>query len=103
LTLDDAQILRDLAVQHPETAPAIERAIKEIASLRITLGGKTFSADIPEPIGCPMPGACSQVREISRLRAELDVVRSERDKAVGFAISLHVEKLNLRRALGLAP
>lgn len=42
----------------------------EVASLRLTLGGKTFSADIPEPIGCPMPGACAQVAEIGRLRKD---------------------------------
>lgn len=43
----------------------------EVASLRITLGGKTFSADVPSPIGCPMPGACAQVAEIGRLRRAL--------------------------------
>ena len=43
----------------------------EVASLRLTLGGKTFSADVPTPIGCPIPGACAQVAEIGRLRREL--------------------------------
>ena len=43
----------------------------EVASLRLTLGGKTFSADVPSPIGCPMPGACAQVAEITRLRRAL--------------------------------
>lgn len=47
----------------------IQRLRAEIASLRLTLGGRTFSADAPEPIGCPMPGACSTVAEIRRLRA----------------------------------
>lgn len=39
--------------------------------LRITLGGKTFSPDVPSPIGCPMPGTCVQVAEIKRLRRTL--------------------------------
>lgn len=43
----------------------------EVASLRITLGGKTFGPDVPSPIGCPMPGACVQVAEINRLRRAL--------------------------------
>jgi hypothetical protein len=43
----------------------------EVASLRLTLGGKTFSADVPSPIGCPIPGACVQVAEINRLRRAL--------------------------------
>ena len=47
------------------------RLTAEVASLRLTLGGRTFSATVPEPIGCPMPGACSQVAEIERLRAAL--------------------------------
>jgi hypothetical protein len=45
-----------------------KRLQAEVASLRLTLGGKTFSADVPEPIGCPAPGACAQVAEIGRLR-----------------------------------
>lgn len=49
----------------------INRLKAEVASLRLTLGGRTFSADVPEPIGCPMPGACSQVKEIVRLRAAI--------------------------------
>lgn len=49
-------------------ADEIERLRAEVASLRLTLGGKTFGPDIPEPIGCPMPGACAQVAEIARLR-----------------------------------
>ena len=50
----------------------IARQKHEIASLRLTLGGKTFSADVPEPIGCPIPGACVTVAEIERLRKERD-------------------------------
>lgn len=34
MTLDDCQVLRDLAAAHPETAAAIERVISEIANLR---------------------------------------------------------------------
>jgi len=49
----------------------------EVASLRLTLGGKTFGADVPEPIGCPMPGACSQVKEIKRLRQAVERARGE--------------------------
>ena len=49
----------------------ISRLRAEVASLRFTLGDHTFSADIPEPIGCPMPGACSQVKEIANLRAAI--------------------------------
>lgn len=45
----------------------VKRLQAEVASLRLTLGGKTFSADVPEPIGCPMPGACVQVAELKRL------------------------------------
>lgn len=52
----------------------IERLRAEVASLRLTLGGKTFSADIPEPVGCPMPGACAQVEEIKRLREALRMI-----------------------------
>lgn len=44
----------------------------EVASLRLTLGGKTFSADVPEPVGCPVPGACQTVAEIKRLRAYVE-------------------------------
>ena len=47
----------------------IERLRAEVASLRLTLGGRTFSGQpVPDPIGCPMPGACAQVAEIKRLR-----------------------------------
>jgi hypothetical protein len=51
----------------------IEVLRTEVASLRLTLGGKTFSATVPEPIGCPAPGACAQVAEIGRLRAIIRV------------------------------
>lgn len=49
----------------------IERLTAEVAALRLTLGGRTYSADVPEPIGCPCPGACAQVAEIQRLRARV--------------------------------
>lgn len=61
----------------------------EVASLRLTLGGRTFSADIPELIGCPMPGACAQVAEIGRLRNALAEMQDDLDAA--------------HRLLGLAP
>ena len=54
-----------------EAAAEVERLRAEVASLRLTLGGKTFGPDVPEPIGCPLPGACAQVAEIKRLRAAL--------------------------------
>ena len=51
------------------TCAEIERLRAEVASLRLTLGGRTFSGQpVPDPIGCPMPGACAQVAEIKRLR-----------------------------------
>lgn len=49
----------------------IARLEAEVASLRLTLGGRTFSATAPEPIGCPAPGMCVQVAEIARLREAL--------------------------------
>ena len=49
----------------------VKRLQAEVDSLRLTLGGKTFSADVPEPVGCPTPGACSQVAELKRLRTKL--------------------------------
>jgi hypothetical protein len=47
------------------------RLREEVASLRLTLGGRTFDASVPEPIGCPVPGACQTVAEIVRLREAL--------------------------------
>lgn len=56
----------------------VERLRAEVASLRLTLGGRTFGPDVPEPIGCPAPGACAQVAEIRRLRrAWLRVIQQE--------------------------
>ena len=47
----------------------IGRLRAEVASLRLTLGGRTFSGQpVPDPIGCPMPGAFAQAAEIVRLR-----------------------------------
>lgn len=51
----------------------IARLNAEAASLRLTLGGRTFSATVPEPIGCPLPGMCAQVAEIAWLRGVLRV------------------------------
>jgi hypothetical protein len=50
----------------------IKRLQAEVDSLRLTLGGRTFSASVPEPIGCPAPGACVQVAEIHRLRDHVE-------------------------------
>ena len=50
----------------------IKRLEDEVASLRLTLGGRTFSDQpVPDPVGCPLPGACVQVAEITRLREAL--------------------------------
>lgn len=58
-----------------------DRLAAEVASLRLTLGGRTFSASVPEPIGCPLPGACATVAEIVRGRemqaAWLRVIQAE--------------------------
>lgn len=56
----------------------LTRLRAEVASLRLTLGGRTFGPDVPEPLGCPLPGACVQVAEIKRLRNELETARGER-------------------------
>jgi hypothetical protein len=75
---DDAglrQFLIDCAEGLRWQRDEIERQRAEIASLRLTLGGRTFSAAVPEPIGCPVPGACVQVAEIERLRAALRAIR----------------------------
>jgi len=77
--------MRDIA-QTAEREAA--RLREEVAALRLTLGGRTFSATTPEPIGCPMPGACAQVAEIDRLRHELAERLDEID--------------DLRRHLGLS-
>ena len=51
-----------------DTAPPLG-ATDYVASLRLTLGGRTFSGQpVPDPINCPMPGACAQAAEIVRLR-----------------------------------
>ena len=55
----------------------------EVASLRLTLGGRTHSAaDVVEPIGCPCPSACVQVAEIARLRAEVATASLARDSSI---------------------
>ena len=51
-------------------ANKIEQLEEEVASLRLTLGGRTFSSAVPPVIGCPIPGACAQVAEIKRLQAQ---------------------------------
>lgn len=48
-----------------------QRLQAEVDALRLTLGGRTFSADVPEPVGCPLPGACAQVAAIQRMRTLL--------------------------------
>lgn len=75
--------------QHPHYQPLKRlreengRLRAEVASLRLTLGGRTFSAaEAPEPIGCPCPGACAQVAEIGRLRTIIRVNALRHDPSV---------------------
>jgi hypothetical protein len=64
----------------------------EVASLRLTLGGRTHSAaDVVEPIGCPCPGACVQVAEIARLRAQIAAARREGAEAMREAVAGYLE------------
>lgn len=63
----------ETATMLEDAADEIERLEAEVASLRLTVGGRTFGPDVPEPIGCPAPGACAQVAEIGRLRAVIRV------------------------------
>jgi hypothetical protein len=62
--------LRAVLAEHKAMAAEIERQAAEIAALRLTVG-QMPGADIPEPWGCPCPGACQTVQEIKRLRAAL--------------------------------
>jgi len=65
-----------------EAEQEIERLRAEVASLRLTLGGRTFSGDtIPDPIGCRAPGACAQVAEIQRLHGLIDLLHGNAVKA----------------------
>ena len=80
-------------------ADEIERLQAEVASLRITLGGKTFSADVPSPIGCPMPGACAQVKEINRLKRELAEAIDRGNDWCDQALRARAERDRLREAL----
>lgn len=66
-----------------DAADEIERLEAEVASLRLTLGGRTFGPSIPEPVGCPAPGACAQVAEIGRLRTALRRIVQECGRARG--------------------
>ena len=49
-----------------------DAARMEVASLRLSLGGVAPDQSVPEPIGCPCPGSCATVREIVRLRAQVE-------------------------------
>ena len=61
----------------------IKRLEAEVASLRLTLGGRTFSDQpVPDPVGCPLPGACVQVAEITRLRGALKEIWRKRPRSV---------------------
>lgn len=89
----DSPVMPELAEMHEETAATLraltaerDRLAAEVASLRLTLGGRTFDASVPEPNGCPLPGACSTVAEIVRGRemqaAWLRVIQAENTCAV---------------------
>lgn len=72
--LHSPQGIVDLGYRYlgPALLPSeVKRLREEVASLRLTLGGRTFDASVPEPIGCPLPGACQTVAEIVRLREAL--------------------------------
>lgn len=70
MTTGEAAAWRDgYARGFAESADEANRMRREIEALRLTLGGRTYSADTPAPIGCPCPGACVQVAEIGRLRS----------------------------------
>lgn len=76
-----AATLRALLAERDAARAEVARLTAEVASLRLTLGGRTFDASVPEPIGCPLPGACSTVAEIVRGRemqaAWLRVIQAE--------------------------
>ncbi len=76
-----------------------DRLQSEVASLRITLGGKTFGPDVPKPIGCPMPGACAQVKEINRLKRELAEAIDRGNDWCDQAQKARTERNRLREAL----
>ena len=66
----------------------IRRLHAEVDALRLTLGEHVPDATV-EPIGCPAPGACSTVAEITRLR-----------DGVKFAVEcVNLQKADLARAL----
>lgn len=69
----------------PGLLDEIERLQAEVASLRLTLGGRTFSASVPSPVGCPAPGQCAQVAEIARLRAEAAFLKRQDGVAAALA------------------
>lgn len=70
---ESAALCEEHCPHYAHTAAEVRRLRAEVASLRLTLGGRTFSGQpVPDPIGCPMPGACAQVAEIERLRAILE-------------------------------
>lgn len=65
----------------------VTRQRAEIAAVRLRLG-ETPPADVPEPAGCPIPGACVTVREIQRLRGEVVALENMHAQAAGESAAL---------------
>lgn len=66
--LSDAGYVILTAAQDASLTAEMERRGHEIASLRVTLGQMPPSGGA-EPIGCPVPGACSAVAAVAALVA----------------------------------
>lgn len=88
-----ADMIERMRAERAEDAAEIARLRAEVDSLRLTLGGRTFCADVPEPVGCPTPGACSTVAEIRRLRAALRIIRDEEPERGAWSVGVAASAL----------
>ena len=59
-----------IAAAKADADAEITRLLAEVAALRLSLGEHVPDATV-EPVGCPAPGACMTVAEITRLRARV--------------------------------